>query len=79
MRQLNIIAYEILNDWKNISFSAKPYAEAMTSLKTLNDYYFDDSATSIVCYFLSNANGWRGETARKVKKELNEMLKEMGI
>jgi len=34
-----------------------------------------DSGDSIVRYFLSNASTWRGETARRVKKELNAMLK----
>ena len=32
--------------------------------------YFLDDWTSIVVYFLSNAQTWRGDVAREVKKEL---------
>jgi hypothetical protein len=35
-----------------------------------------DSAKTML-YFLSNAQTWRGETARRVKKELNQTLKEV--
>jgi hypothetical protein len=34
-----------------------------------------DSGRSIVAYFLSNASTWRGETAKRIKLELNKMLK----
>jgi len=30
----------------------------------------------IVRYFLSNATTWRGETARRIKAELKQMLKQ---
>lgn len=79
MRTLNAIAQEVLADqtnWGKTSLIyAKPYLNAMLSLQTLRDTYGADDARSIVLYFLSNASGWRGETARRVKAELKEMLK----
>lgn len=80
VRPLYIIANEIINDWhvtaKNgIYFGAKPYLDAMRSLDNISDNYGMDSGKSIVLYFLSNASTWRGETAKRVKAELNAMLK----
>lgn len=75
-RFVDDIAREILADWKNISPAAKPYLSAMFCLETLDDAYFHDGGDSIVLYFLSNASTWRGETARRVKAELKQMLKE---
>lgn len=74
MRTLREIAREVRRDWKNVNFAAEPYLSAMSSLDTMNDMYGYDDARSIVLYFLSNANSWRGETARRVKKELRGML-----
>lgn len=74
MRTLNEIAKEISNDWKKMSVHAMPYVRAMRELKSLNDQYFMDTARDIVLRFLCNAGTWRGETARRIKKELKEML-----
>lgn len=76
MRDLNIITKEIEKDWENVYFGAVPYLEAMKTLKSINDMYIVDSGKSIVIYFLANAQTWRGEVARRIKKELNQMLKE---
>ena len=38
------------------------------------DYYFD-SAESVLRYFLSNAQGWKGETAKRIKQEIKDILK----
>jgi len=76
VRPICEIAREIHSDWgKNIYFGAKPYLTAMLSLEKITDKYMFDSADEIVRYFLSNAGTWKGETARRIKKELNEMLK----
>ena len=75
-RKLYEIAAEIKKDWKNVYFGAKPYLEAMLTLALMTDKYYLDSARSIVAYFLSNATTWKGEVARRVKKELNLMLKQ---
>lgn len=75
-RPIHIIAREIRNDWgKQIYFGAVPYLHAMASLEDMNSIYHADTADSIVLYFLSNAQTWRGETARRVKAELRNMLK----
>lgn len=74
-RSLSKIATEILGNWRNVYFGAVPYLEAMTTLNSIEDNYYEDSGRSIVAYFLCNATTWRGEVARRVKKELNKMLK----
>jgi hypothetical protein len=74
VRPLFIIADEILNDWKNVNYAAKPYLRAMTQLDSITDMYYYDTADSVVRYFLANATGWRGETAKRVKAELKAML-----
>jgi hypothetical protein len=74
-RPLYEVAEEIRKDWKNIYFGAKPYLDAMSCLESINDNYGWDSGKSIVLYFLANASSWRGEVARRIKKELNTMVK----
>ena len=75
MRTIREIALEIKSDWKNVSPFAAQQLEAMTQLETMSDVYIAESAGMIVASFLGNATGWRGETARRIKKELNSMLK----
>lgn len=74
-RPLNVIAEEIWEDWKNLYFGARPYLLAMASMDKVTDDYGMDSGESIVRYFLSNATTWRGETARRIKAELRDMIK----
>ena len=76
-RNIHEIASEILRDWKKPYFGAIPYIEAMLQLNTIHDDYYLDTAESVVIYFLANAQTWRGETARRIKAELREMLKEV--
>jgi hypothetical protein len=68
------IAKEIRSDWTKVNYGAEPYLEAMSSLNSINDKYYLDDAREIIMYFLSNASTWRGEKAREIKKELNQML-----
>lgn len=75
MRLIYQIATEIRSDWKKPYFGAVPYLEAMYSLETVHDNFYNDSAKSVILYFLSNANTWRGDTAKRVKAELKAMLK----
>tara|TARA_R110002126_G_scaffold196541_1_gene344469 strand:+ start:359 stop:586 length:228 start_codon:yes stop_codon:yes gene_type:complete len=75
MRKIHEITREIRLDWKNPYFGAIPYLEAMSTLENITDPYGMDRGDMIVRYFLSNAKAWRGETARRIKKELNDMLK----
>ena len=74
-RPIYEIAFEIEEDWKPVHYTASPYLSAMKMLKSPSEGYGYDSATSIIRYFLSNASTWRGEVARRIKKELNGLLK----
>ena len=74
-RPLHEIAREIRQDWKKVYFGAVPYLDVMGTMNSIEDRYMFDSARSIVRYFLGNATTWRGDAARRVKKELNDMLK----
>ena len=74
-RPLYEIAADIRKTWPKVYFGAVPYLEAMGSLNSITDNYGYDSGKSIVLYFLSNANTWRGEDARRIKAELKGMLK----
>jgi hypothetical protein len=80
-RSLSIIASEIRKNWTKANsgsalyFGAVPYLDAMSTLDKITDNYMFDSGRSIVAYFLANAQTWKGETARNIKKELNAMLK----
>lgn len=74
-RELSVIAQEVKKDWgAKIYFGAVPYLDAMAQLRTINDMFYEDSADSIVRYFLSNASTWRGEVAKRVKAELKQMV-----
>jgi hypothetical protein len=74
-RSLSVIAAEIRRDWKNVYFGAVPYLSAMSSLDKITDRYYEDDARTVVTYFLGNAKTWKGETAKRIKAELNAMLK----
>ena len=73
VRTLSEIAVEIDKDWEKVNFAAVPYLQAMATLTTIDQMYGHDDAKGIVLYFLSNASTWRGETARRIKKELKAM------
>jgi hypothetical protein len=75
MRTLKTIAKEIKEDWKKPYFGAVPYLDAMSTLNNIDDFYYCDSAESIVLYFLGNAGTWKGEKAREIKKELKSLAK----
>ena len=83
-RSIAKIAQDIINDWAGVApnysadriyFGAHPYLSAMIYLDSISDHYYADSARSIIAYFLANAGTWKGETARRIKKELKDMLK----
>ena len=74
-RMIYVIADDIAADWPAVTRSyAWPYLVAMRELSSIHEAYHADSASSVVAYFLANAAGWRGETARRIKAELKEML-----
>jgi hypothetical protein len=47
----------------------------MLAVDNVNDKYGLDYAEDIVLRFLSNAQTWRGEHARRIKAELKALLK----
>ena len=74
-RPLHTIAREIRTDWQKPYFGAVPYLDAMSELESIADKYYDDSARSVVMYFLANASTWRGENAKRIKAELKGLSK----
>lgn len=75
-RSLSEIAREIRKDWKNIHYAALPYLNGMQSMSGVDAQFGKESAKSIVLYFLSNAGTWRGEVAKRIKKELKDLIKD---
>ena len=75
MRTIKEIAQEIQSDWKNVNYGARPYLEVMHRLNSIDDKFMMDDASTIVLYFLSNAKGYRGETAKRIKNELKNLIK----
>lgn len=74
-RYLKDIAADIKKDWKSWRTSAaEPYIRAMSEMYTIHENYYMETGEGIVQYFLSNASTWRGETARNIKSELNNLL-----
>lgn len=81
-RPLNKIAADVLAAWgppgKNppaFKIWCDPYLQAMLTLSSINDTYGLDPADDIVTRFLLNAGSWRGEKAKAIKAELNQLLK----
>lgn len=74
-RPIHEIAREVKQEWKNVYFGAVPYLDAMLQLTDKNSQYGWDSATSILNYFLANAQTFRGEAAKRLKAELKLHLK----
>ena len=72
-RPIKDIAFEIKREWKNVSPYAKPYLDAMTTLNSIEDNYYLDTAEEVVIRFLCNAGSFKGEAARRLKKELRSL------
>ena len=68
--------YRLKAQWPQgqISNPANAYLGPMLSLDKITDMYDQDPARDVVAYFLNNATVWKGEDARRIKKELNKML-----
>ena len=74
MQTISTIAREISRDWKKVNYAAKPYLEAMRYIDTAQDKYGFDDARSVVSYFLANASGYRGDTAKAHKAALKAIV-----
>jgi hypothetical protein len=78
-RHLYEIAEEVVMDWRETGAKpfmryTLPYVEAMLQMNKVSDRYGAEDGEMIVLYFLNNAQPWRGEKARAIKAELNELL-----
>ena len=81
MRTIREIGIEINRNFHY--YSTDPYVRAMIEedyedINSPADHTIPvlrDSAREVVVRFLDNASTWRGETARRIKKELNALLK----
>jgi hypothetical protein len=74
-RSLSAIASDVRRNWTPVYYAAEPYLAAMARLDGIGDRFYADDARSVVLYFLSNARTWKGEHARRIKAELNAILK----
>ena len=74
-RPISAIACDIASAWKRVNFAARPYLNAMMYLRRISDRFGDDSARSVIAYFLGNASSFRGEDAKRLKLELKALLK----
>jgi hypothetical protein len=75
-RSVAAIAAEIRKDWgSKVNFAARPYLQAMAGLSSPEDSYGWDSGKEIILRFLCNASTWRGETAKRIKAELKQLVK----
>jgi hypothetical protein len=77
LRSLSEIAVEIRKEWGvKLNYAAKPYVDAMIQLNDVSDMYGLESGSNIVRRFLCNASSFRGNAARRIKKELKEIIGE---
>jgi hypothetical protein len=68
MRSIADIAYDIRKAWAKPSPYALPYLQHMLAP------WGHETARDAALYFLSNANGWRGDDARRLKAELKAAI-----
>ena len=73
-RPLYEIARDIRKNWVKVNYAAEPYLLAMQTLTSIDEDYGADDAKSIVLYFLANAQSFRGEAAKGLKKELKSLV-----
>lgn len=80
LRPLRVIGRDIIHCWNKkppseaTSAYAWPYVEALLGLSSPSDMYGMEYGDMIVAYLLSNLRNWRGEDARRIKKELQAHL-----
>lgn len=60
---------------KQIPPALRPYLDAMGSLSSVKDRYFEDTGASVVAYALSNMGTFKGDVAAAIKEELKARLK----
>lgn len=74
-RPLRDIAAEIEADWQPVNNGAAK--QALEYMKTMGQveapFHADPNGYGVVASFLLHAIGWKGDVARRVKKELRMM------
>jgi hypothetical protein len=73
-RPIYDIAADVRANWPKVNYAALPYLEAMEYISKPSDEYGCEDGKTQVMYFLSNASGWRGDAAKRIKAELRSML-----
>jgi len=75
MRTLKEISKEIRGDWRKINnTSAREALKCMDRMGQISEPFLAErNGHSVVGTFLTHSVGWRGETARRIKKELRTM------
>jgi hypothetical protein len=75
MRTLRGIACDIRADWHDIrNQGAVEALNCMMKMDAIEEPFFADAnGAAVVGTFLGHAIGWRGPTARRIKKELRSM------
>lgn len=83
-RKISAIAGEILNLWiaecGTMGYQKKYYTavqqlQGLLHMETVDSNYGMDSGRGVLGSFLCNVTNWKGEDARRIKKELNLHLK----
>lgn len=59
----------VRQSWGKVPFVADPYLKHLEKAD-----HMDDHAHYAIMMFLAHANGWKGETAQRVKQELEDMM-----
>jgi hypothetical protein len=74
-RPISEIAAEIESDWQVINNQgarkALDYMKTMGSIEA--PFVLDESGYGVIGSFLQHAIGWKGQVARRIKKELRVM------
>jgi hypothetical protein len=73
VRTVGAIARDVVKTWPKVNYGAVPYLAAMLE-DDGSGMYLHDTMKSVVLYFLSNATGWRGDDARRLKAELKRAV-----
>ena len=85
-RSLAEIAAEIEADYrakgKPVYFAAAPYVTALRTTSAATDLsgkYFEDDLEGVIIRLLGNLSTWRGETAKRVKAELQAAVNDHNV
>ena len=73
-RALSVIAAEIKKDWATPTFTAGTYLHSMHFMNDVEERNSGQDGCTIVRGFLKNASLWKGPVARRVKRELKELI-----